>query len=572
MATENTVEKINLQNNITLLLKDATALHAADFANIEDLPTRNTVASLTAKLQEIIDALKGKTAAVALAAFALAIGSSAFGAPEVQTARFDEIWNDEPVVTNVTGLTDLATTNRVEELARETAGVRLSSWNRPGDWTVVATPERSPKTSTIVSVVTNTAGVVISNTVDVVAYLLSAALEPVILDQTGMYPTPNPAYATEEENLSITGNVATATKGGMYSATATWNGETKNFKVPLMYRANVAVTNMYYVEDAETADGFVKRTNDEWISDASSLSSDGVVHSWSNQWWVGTYKKWTGVTIPCTAGASHRFSRHAISPHVLATCAHYGEYMYWLPVWSTFYDQNGVAKGMNTAEKGKGADCWNLAEWAVQNGWSEAEIANMGGQISDVIVYVVDGDKYDLVPDNCCPYFMSHEARMKRYGVNEGDREVPFVGGWATSQCYGRDAIPCLVMAAGHPPELSRNSFALLAYAFDSELTSGWKWELGDVDRRFYNSPNCRKDISGLFASRGTQAEYWMFPPVFVGDSGNAFYLKVDGRWVLIGQYYASAFGMAAGPDFSTALPILKKFCAQFGDAIKEIQ
>jgi len=83
----------------------------SEFASIEDVPEHFTDTTMRDKLNEVIGALRGTSAAVALF-FALAASGAGV---TVQTAQKGQVYNDEQIVTNVTWSADgLATEELVE--------------------------------------------------------------------------------------------------------------------------------------------------------------------------------------------------------------------------------------------------------------------------------------------------------------------------------------------------------------------------------------------------------------------------------------------------------------------------
>jgi len=91
----------------------------SDFAGIEPLPERFTDEDVRTRLDQLISAAKGASAAVV----ALLLGTAAFGAGvTVQTAPKGQVYNDEQIVTNVTWSADgLATPSMVTNIVNDIA-------------------------------------------------------------------------------------------------------------------------------------------------------------------------------------------------------------------------------------------------------------------------------------------------------------------------------------------------------------------------------------------------------------------------------------------------------------------
>ena len=109
-----------------------------DFTDVAKLPARYTDKMLHDKINEVIGLLKGPSAAIALLLCATAFGAGV----TVQTAPKDEVFNDEPIVTNVVfDATGLATTGEVESVRVAIATISDSIDFSPSNATLVATIE-----------------------------------------------------------------------------------------------------------------------------------------------------------------------------------------------------------------------------------------------------------------------------------------------------------------------------------------------------------------------------------------------------------------------------------------------
>lgn len=93
----------------------------SDFDGVEPLPERFNDDDVRTKINTVINALKGASAAVVM----MLLGATAFGAGvTVQTAPKGRIYNDEQIVTNVVfDATGLATTQEVESVSNDVAAL-----------------------------------------------------------------------------------------------------------------------------------------------------------------------------------------------------------------------------------------------------------------------------------------------------------------------------------------------------------------------------------------------------------------------------------------------------------------
>lgn len=493
-----------------------------------------------------------------------------------------ELRDSDLVVVDTPDWTKAATNNAesvVYEVADNVRGVVETTWYRSDDWAARFELITEPVISVVDSIETNVYGCVTSNVVTDTSYGMTARLFAEPLDRYSLTPPPTVTWrALDPTRTSIVSNkYLTASVAGMYKVAAVSDANSNDVKtasVPLSYRIGKEERISNYIADVAINDSWIKDVNDEWLNDMQSLTNDGQIHHRTYGSISYDYKHWqfpVGMNCYFRSGA-HRFARILISPRVIAVAAHYGGLLgQW--VTTSFYDSNGVAHPITTGGLlGSDAYCWNLAEWAKTHGWSEQEVEAMG--ISDIGVYISrNGDACD---SSSCPWFISRENFDKHFGNQGGsmygnDPGV-HIAGWGSTQGYNftaadkrRDAYPVMINCSAN------NAYMSWSNASSMDDSKEWRYYVNGDGR-----PAMRKDLKDYLTSLGTNENYWLFPPIYEGDSGTPIFIKRDDKMILVSHFYT----MGLGPNYINALPVLRKFCDEqvretlgvsVGDTIKEV-
>ena len=453
-----------------------------------------------------------------------------------------------------------------KQLAKSTEQLSVDTWIRPGDWLPYSAVVSEPVSVTDISFSTNRfTGCVYSNSVSTQSYSLSADLASESLDELATDFDPGEIVYTPMNGGTVNGTRFTATTAGVYRIQATSSKLGIRYcDVPLMTRQGTTSNATVYVADAALDGLWRKSVNDtalQILNAATPASASAVANG-------EEYTVWWTIRNPCRPISGHTVqgfrSRNALSPHLVLSARHYCAgaatvdrggipvHKDWNESWLTFRDGSGNEVSVHTKGGMTGYTAYDvvpiddgcgfpLAMWAMTNGFTRAEIAEMN--IDDVEVHpVLDGA---TIPAGCCPYFATAELLGERFGY-EGR-----VMGWANSQTYagrtGPDGImggnymtPCSVAVAG-----GLSSWSCAAY-------------LG-------GSAAIRREIRADILARLDAMQ--SFPSIFGGDSSGGIYLYHDAKWIMISQYKT----ISSGPALSKALPVLRKLCAAYGDTLKEI-
>ena len=440
-------------------------------------------------------------------------------------------------------------------------GQGSSSWLRPNDWAVSVSVVTEPVTTPAVNMSTNdSTGVIMSNMTVTTYWSLSADLSVEPLDETATEFTPgNVVYEPLNGGIITNGNRFIAPEAGLYRIKATSSALGIRYgDIPLTQRQGVVSNTSVYVADAADI-GWRKAVNDDFLEDLNSsvLSNTATANGTDFDVW------WT-VRCPCRPQEGHTVqgyrSRNALSPHLLIGARHYG--YNGNTSWLTFHDPvGGTNVSANTGGLATGSTAYDfvnlpqgwgfpLAMWALTNGFTRAELADM--HIEDVAVYpILDGA---TLPDACCPYIMSIAAWKAHFGGSGT------LGGWAFSQTYVGRRAPDGRLAGNYmtPCILYLGNMENDGYGACSWTCAAYGWPQNTV----------RIDILAQKAAMEAQGTAHAFPPIYGGDSSGGIYIKHDGRWIMASMYTS----VGGGPSLSAALPVLKKLCEAYGDTLKTIE
>ena len=467
----------------------------------------------------------------------------------------------------------VSTEDQVESLRKE---VVETYWIRPNDWAVSASVVNEPQGIDKFHLSTNdVTGVVMSNSTFSTYWPLQADLYAETLDET--VSSFNPGVLTFEavDGGTITnGNRFVATEAGTYRVKATSSTlGTRYCDIPLTLRQSVTSNKTVYAADASGI-GNRKDVNDTFLADLIASTNVGTGTAEGK-----AYDVWYTVRCPCrpTEGFTVQGfrSRNALSPHLMLAARHYCGGSYVIDGKSYMYNNNGsyltfldpvgntnvtvsstvTWPGMLTAASpydpvptipGVG---FPLAAWAVSNGWTRVEVTNM--KLEDVMVIPVESG---VIPDGCCPYIMSIDVFKNRFGG------TGTLGAWAFSQTYVGRTAPDGIKAGNYmtPCILNLGDMEENGYGACTWTCAGYSW----------SDQSVRSDILAQRNAMEAAGTANAFPPIYGGDSSGGIYIKYDGKWVMVSFYTT----IGSGPSLSAALPVLKKLCESYGDALKTIE
>jgi len=418
----------------------------------------------------------------------------------------------------------------------DVAAIAMSerSWSRPGEWGLFYLPSLDAVTVVSTSISTNDYGMIYSNTTSSAAQGLSASIYAESLDP--LSSTEPPAIVS----LEITGgtasnNVVSVTNSGVYSVKAlAANGETRQTSVAFSGGSPATKSETAYVADSESlpdrvmAQSYVAYSLRSKAVVASGTDGSGNAYKFYNAWQP---------TFGTGPGQGH-FRPFAIAPSLMATAAHYP----WFPAqdgWSrpvTYSYHNGQS-GTYTV-RGNGTH-FNLAQWALTNGFLQAEVDAAG--ISDTEILPLQEGWY--FPDDECPYFATPEWIASHYGSLYG------MTVWAQTQ----------------------KSDWCIPLTISSVRNGGLSWLTPSGLAPYGFRP--RADIASYIGDSNA-LEWWR---VQVGDSGKPIFLShiwIDGsfyerRYDIILSHFHWVGG---GPNYTAAARILAALCQQYNTPIKLLQ
>lgn len=450
-----------------------------------------------------------------------------------------------------------ADSETVSNLVNTVGRLTDTAWVRPDDWRVIADVVSSPTELIDVNVTTNYA-MVHSNQLATYSYSLSANLRVELLDEFAMNDAlPRPAWAVPD-GCTMDGSLFTAPAPGTWRVTASHGSDVKYCDVPLTFRTGSQVSRVTYVEDIADSNNWRKAVNDEVLSVLRNATWNGVtnvIKRGSDGWGNNDdypYKRWETIRCPCrpvsgSALVGYR-NRSALTPHVLIAAAHYG--YNGCAGSGTWVTPDGTVTsvvsyvGLNPNDLNGPAN-WGvrLSKWAVANGWTEEEVSKLN--INDIAVFPVTSGE---IPEECCPYVMSVEAWRKHFG---GGRAM----GWTSSRAMPSNwMVPCL--------------FNLRNLEDESTVYCASGWSTASMIETWTSTAvNWRDTMIPSAAETYLKSVDWMFPPIYMGDSGGGIYLKHEDKWIMCSEFHF----VGGGGSVSAALPILRAYCAQFGDVLKEI-
>lgn len=449
---------------------------------------------------------------------------------------------------------------RVSSLAPVAGEGQSTGWLRPNDWAVSVTVVTEPVSLSEVVLVTNAVtGTIISNMTGTTYWSLSADLGVESLDETATEFKPGVVtFEPLNGGVVTNGTRFIAPEPGLYRVQATSSTLGVRYgDIPLTQRQSVVSNEACYVADA-TDIGWRAAVNDAFLADlkASTLAGSAAANG-------EDYDLWWTLRCPARPISGHTVqgyrSRNALSPHLLLGARHYGyngnaSYLtFHDPVGGTNVAANsgGLATGSSAYDFVAIPNGWgfSLCMWALTNGWTRAELADM--HIEDIAVYPIIGG---TLPDACCPYIMSIQAWKNHFG-GRGT-----LGGWAFSQTYVGRTAPDGMLAGNYmtPCILRLGDMAFDGYGACSWTCAAYAWPKDTV----------RLDIHAQRAAMEAQGAAHAFPPIYGGDSSGGIYIQHEGRWIMA-SFFTSIGG---GPSISAALPVLKKLCEAYGDTLKTIE
>ena len=409
----------------------------------------------------------------------------------------------------------------VDEMAAIVGAER--TWNRPGDWTLAYLPLFTPSAETLVDITTNEIGMVFSNVTRRVAEGLSARVFSESLDEYSQAEPPAIVSLSVSGGGTAAGNVVTVPATGLYDVKGyAANGTARQIKVSFSGSEKSERATAYF-DDAPAKRKF---SNDY----ARSCLTGGEVRS-------GTDVDGNPYTIYDTTqprfGAKNGWGNsvpYAIAPKFAATAAHYPNVPAARAGYAVTYNYMSLgSSGTYTIKSAGGA--FNLATWALTNGFLEAEVAAAG--ISDVLIIPLqEGWEF---PYDECPYFATEEWVTNNYGSLRG------MTIWAVTQ----------TSEYGIPMTVSSDD-GNIYWQTASGLTPTMSYPRIDIARQigYYNERN-----------------WWR---VKVGDSGKPLwitYVEEDPgsgnvQWydILLSHFH----WVGGGPNFVKAAKIVKALCQQY--------
>lgn len=278
--------------------------------------------------------------------------------------------------------------------------------------------------------------------------------------------------------------------------------------------------------------GYAAQFNSRVASAVIAATNNGTLYHYVKGTVTNSYYKWQctrlwGCPAACTSAQGH-YSKHAISPHVVASAAHYG---WWPAAAMTFTSANGTSATVTPT------NVVNAQSWALANGFTSEEVA--AADIGDLVLMAVDGE----IPADCCPWFMSTDSWAVACPGPFG------ILGWHGTQTDIGMGLPVLIK-----PDISF-------------VGHGAKWQ-GARDFPFPSSA-----WSWLSASQLMPALLFagvtpptMFAPTYSGDSGLPIYLEdAAGRQILIANHHTAT----TGTSYVRALGVIQAYAATLGDELK---
>jgi len=220
-----------------------------------------------------------------------------------------------------------------------------------------------------------------------------------------------------------------------------------------------------------------------------------------------------------------------ISPHVVASAAHYG---WWPAAQLTYTAEDGTTATVTPT------NVVNARTWALAHGFTAEEVA--AADCSDLVLISVDG----AIPDGCCPYFMTTNTWASACPGPFG------ILGWRGTQTDIGMALPVLVK-----PDIS--------IASSAGRSAKWSWSRGfPYATNAYSWASAPVMMAGnLFAGVTPPT---LFAPTYGGDSGMPIFLEdSSGRLILIGNHYSTI----NGTSYVRAFDIVKAFVEAHGDTLK---
>lgn len=261
-------------------------------------------------------------------------------------------------------------------------------------------------------------------------------------------------------------------------------------------------TNLCYVADTLPDRDAVNDASEARLRSAELVESNAEYCVWST----------ADLNRYCGGISQGHIRPFAVSPHVLATAAHYGSD---IRLGIQTFDDVPVSKVRVRL----------LTDIARELHFSDAEIARM--DIGDIAIVLCDLDGPG-VPDNCIPYFMAEDVAERRLGSLAG------LTVWANNQ--------------------------RTLYAIPMRMTSNTTWTKPYGQ---YNSTMPRLDIMEWIEQKN---RFWA---VRGGDSGKPITLSLDGADVVISHFHTRT----SGPNYMRAVPVLRQFVALYDSyTLKEIR
>ena len=415
----------------------------------------------------------------------------------------------------------------------DVAAIAMSerSWSRPGEWGLFYLPSLDAVTVVSTAITTNDYGMIYSNSTSSATQGLSASIYAESLDP--LSSTEPPAIIS----LEITGgtasnNVVSVTNSGVYSVKAlAANGETRQTSVAFSGGSPATKSETAYVADSESLPDRVMAHGDV----AYRLQYKSVVASGTDG--SGNAYKFYNACQPTfgTGPGQGHFRPFAIAPSLMATAAHYP----WFPAqdgWSrpVTYNYHNGQSGTYTV-RGNGTH-FNLAQWALTNGFLQAEVDAAG--ISDTEILPLQEGWY--FPDDECPYFATPEWIASHYGSLYG------MTVWAQTQ----------------------KSDWCIPLTISSVRNGGLSWLTPSGLGPYGFRP--RADIASYIGDSNA-LEWWR---VQVGDSGKPIFLshiEIDGNFyetrydIILSHFH----WVGGGPNYTAAARILAALCQQYNTFLR---
>lgn len=469
----------------------------ATTSQFADCATRDAVATNAAKIAANANGIAANAANTATNSAAIAANAAAIAtnASEIAMMRDD-----------------------VAELAAMMGAER--TWNRPGDWTLAYLPLFTPSAETLVDITTNEIGMVFSNVTRRVAEGLSARVFSESLDEYSQAEPPDIVSLSVSGGGTAAGNVVTVPATGLYDVKGyAANGTARQIKVSFSGSEKCERAAAYF-DDAVNGR---KMSNDiaaKSLRDAYALRSgvdvDGNPYTiyGTTQPRFGAKNGW-GNSVP-----------YAIAPRFAATAAHYPNVPAARAGYAVTYPVTSDELWTETYTIKSAGGAFNLATWALTNGFLEAEVAEAG--ISDVLIIPLQDDWQ--FPIDECPSFATEGWMTNNYCSLRG------MTIWAVTQTseYG---IPMTVTSDGG------NIYWQTASSLTPTMTP-------------------RVDIAPLIGYYN-ERNWWR---VKVGDSGKPLWITYapdalsQQTDILVSHFH----WVGGGPNYVKAAKIVKALCQQY--------